>query len=109
MPNQKKIEVSKKKRLPAHMATLKYRRLQTLIKKSVEVSRICNISLNLLIKDTKFNKITEYYTDERIKLQSLKKQMRDDDESSSWTTLRIISVNSNDKFVDCTDTIGSSP
>lgn len=98
MPIKKKMEVSRKKRLPAHMATLKYRRLQTLIKKSVEVSKLCNINLNLIIKDTKFNKITEYHTDDTVKLESIKQQLLDDEKSPSWLALRIISINSTDKF-----------
>ena len=42
---------------------MKYRRLQTLIRKTVDMSVKCGISLNLLVKDKKYNKLVEYYSD----------------------------------------------
>jgi len=51
-------------RQSANLATTKYRRLKTLIKKTVEISQKCGISLNLLVKDNKFSKITEYHTND---------------------------------------------
>jgi len=63
-------------RLASNMATTKYRRLQTLIKKTMELSQKCGTSMNLLVKDSKYNKITEYHTDdESMKFENIMKQI----------------------------------
>ena len=70
MPNKKKSESQCK----ANQAMTKYRRLQTLINKTVEMSEKCGVSLNLLVLD-KYNKITEYFTDEKVLLRRIKEEM----------------------------------
>ena len=73
MPFQKEMKDSNE----AHnQAVAKYRRLQTLIKKVVELSEKCGIALNLLVEDRQLNKITEHHTDEQIKLDSIINRMR---------------------------------
>ena len=64
MPFKKTIEKCSEEKSRNEKATTKYRRLQTLIKKTVELSEQVGVSLNLLIADQKFNKVTEYHTDD---------------------------------------------
>ena len=55
----------------ATKATVKYRRLQTLIWKAFELSEKCGTSLSLIVKDKRQNKITEYHTDNDVKLENI--------------------------------------
>ena len=43
-------------------ACVKYRRLQTMLRKIFYISEKCGSSLSLLVKDVRCNKITEYHT-----------------------------------------------
>lgn len=73
MPFQKEMNDSHE----AHnQAVTKYRRLQTLLKKIVELSEKCGIALNLLVEDRQLNKITEHYTAEHTKLDSIINRMQ---------------------------------
>ena len=73
MPSNRKL--TKSHRLAAKKATTKYRRLQTLMNKIIQMSEKCgDMSINLLIKDKKLNKITEYHTnDEQMQLANISK------------------------------------
>lgn len=67
MPSNKKL--SKSRKLAAKKATTKYRRLQTLMNKIIQMSEKCDVSVNLIVKDHRLNRITEYHTnDENIQL-----------------------------------------
>ena len=57
-------------------ACVKYRRLQTMIRKIFEISEKCDSSLSLLVKDGRSNKITEYHTgDNKCKLENIIPEM----------------------------------
>ena len=106
MPNH--IQKKQSELKPAHKATIKYRRLQTLIKKTVEVSQLCGISLNLLVYDKKFNRITEYHTDDTVKIESIQKELSLDNTLNKGCSMKIKSVNATIKFqVDKNTTNGS--
>lgn len=52
---------------------IKYKRLRTLSKKSVETTQICpGLMINLIVYDLKFNKITEYFTHESFNIENFK-------------------------------------
>ena len=53
------------------MAMTKFRRLKTLLRKIVDLSKTCKIDMNLFVYDTKLVKITEYYTNERLMLDKI--------------------------------------
>ena len=53
-----------------YQATVKHRRLQTLIKKTVDLAEKCNLSMSLLVFDQNLVKLTEYFTDEVVKLEN---------------------------------------
>ena len=87
-------------RKPTHIATIKYRRLHTLIKKTIEISKLCNVSLNLIVKQKRTpNKFTEHNTDDSVKIETLK-QMLTSDEQNLPDSQRIIvtSVNLKEKY-----------
>ena len=79
---------------------MKYRRLKTLLKKTNELSRKCGISLNLLVKDRKYNKITEYHTnDEQMTVKNIRMQLvGGNGQMPSTRLLRIVSVNISEKY-----------
>ena len=59
----------------SYQATVKHRRLQTLIKKTVEMAQKCNLSMNLLVFDQNLVKLTEYFTDEAVMLENASKMV----------------------------------
>ena len=89
---------------------MKYLRLQTLLKKTIETSKKCGVSLNLLVSNNKFNQVTEYFTDEQIKLGSIQSQLQEDSKKQPKSkrkeaaALRIFTRNAAEMFkkdVDC--------
>ena len=73
----------------------------TLQKKVLELSRMCGESMSLLVKDSKFNKIIEYHTDEEIKIGTIMEQIgghRVGDNTTSSNTLKVFSVDVNRRF-----------
>ena len=58
-----------------NQAMSKYRRLKTIIKKMVAASNICGQPMSLLVYDQKLNKITEYSSDDTIRLESVYESM----------------------------------
>lgn len=87
-------------RTAQQLATTKYRRLKTLQKKILELSMMCGTSMSLLVKDPKFNKITEYHTSDDININSLVQKMGygKNDAIATPNTIRICSVNIFDKL-----------
>ena len=80
-------------------ACVKYRRLQTMIRKIFEISEKCDSSLSLLVKDGRSNKITEYYTgDNKCKLENIVPEMESAKMQPTRQALRIVSINITDKF-----------
>ena len=59
-------------------ANVKYRRVKTLVKKCLEVSRLCNIKLNLLVFKSR-GKFEQHFTDEDVALEDklIEKIMKD--------------------------------
>ena len=53
----------------------KYKRLKTLMKKVVEVSQLCELQANLLVYDPKFHKLTENFTTDQMKIDSVQKMI----------------------------------
>ena len=56
---------------PAISAVQRYRRLKTIIGKTVEVAELCGLHLNLLVYDPHFHRLKEHYTDSGIKLEAI--------------------------------------
>ena len=94
-------KVGNNERKPAHIATVKYRRLQTMIKKTMEISMLCNVSLNLIVKHKRMtNKLTEYYTDDLVKIENLRQRLTADQHNNlpDCQCMKVTSVNLTDKF-----------
>lgn len=95
MPNKKqKVD----QREAANRALNKYRRLQTLIKKTYQLAEKCDLSLNLLVEYKSLNKIVEHYTHDSVKLSNVSKSLTDADAvdpnlRAKLGLLRIISHN----------------
>ena len=65
----------------------------------MELSELCGTSLNLLVKDKKYDKITQYHSnDESMILENIFEQFSEDAEHSQSEVLRINSVNTIAKF-----------
>ena len=72
-----------------YQATVKHRRLQTLIKKTVDLAQKCNLHLNLLVFDQKLVKLTEYFTDTDVMLENAHKLVQESrDKTNSFRKRR---------------------
>ena len=56
-------------------AVTKYRRLRTLRNKLKELAEKLDLRMSLIVLEPKLNKITEYHTDDLVKLVSIKDRM----------------------------------
>ena len=79
-------------------AVTKYRRLRTLQNKVKELSAKCNLRMSLIIEDSQFNKVTEYYSDELIKVENIVKRMQakdatDTNHNGKNSQIKLLSVN----------------
>lgn len=69
MPQRKENPVVRKK------AILKYRRKRTLVKKMLELAKLRDLKINVIIYDPCHHKIEELYSEESAKLSSMNLMM----------------------------------
>lgn len=72
MPKGKSTQ---KLRDASNRAVMKYRRLQTLKTKMKELAGKCGLNMSLLVEDIRFNKVMEYYTDEKTTFESIRSRI----------------------------------
>ena len=70
-----KRKEGKTERSNLDVSLIKFRRIKTLTKKMVSLAQTCNLQLNMFVFDPKFVKITEYYTDPRVKLETITQEI----------------------------------
>ena len=76
----------------------------------MELAEKCGTSMNLLIKDNNFNKITQYHTnDKEMQISNIFQMMGESVDQVSGEAIRIVSVNSNQKSEKAADSKGQSP
>lgn len=83
---------------------MKFRRLKTMVKKMVELADNCSVKVNVFVLDPKFVKITEYYSDEQVKLENISKQIDDAKKGPKPTrtrkVLQVRSINARDRLAE---------
>ena len=72
MPKRKSVQ---EQRESSNRAVTKYRRLHTLKSKMMELAEKCGLNMCLLVEDSHFNKIMEYYTSEKTTFESVRSRM----------------------------------
>lgn len=60
---------------PRIRANTKYKRIRTLVKNCLEISRLCDVKMNLLVFNSANQKLQENFTDPEVALDKLIAQM----------------------------------
>ena len=53
------------------LAMAKFRRLKTIMRKMLQASKMCGKEMSLLVYDKNLNNMTEYYTNDSVKLEHI--------------------------------------